>query len=182
MTNKIKSLILAVAFVSALSTAAPKSNVSTTTTESVPQHFGLGFSSFGSGAGAAGPAFSGLLEIGALQSLQMLAALNDSDPFEFSLGAAYRYNVFGNNNLGWHVGFGFNLGTVGTTSAIGTTSTSFYLNLIPLTGFQFALGGALSNIKLGFDGGFLMHVTPSPFTVTLNTLSALLGLHIHYFF
>lgn len=156
-----------------------------TNQRAVANNFGVGFSSIG-GANAWGtPALSGLWEVAPKHSLQFLSAISSSDPFNFAFGSAYRFTAVGSHNLGWHFGFGFNLGTTGGTAGVGAiagVSPDFYLNLVPLTGFKFSLGGALSNIRLGFDGGMIFHVTPSPFQLLLTPLSATLGASIHYMF
>ncbi len=182
MKNKLLSILMLASLVSAVSMAAPR-HIANTNMETSGHNIGLGITSFGGSNAIASPALSFNLEFGALHSLQAFTAITNSDPFEFSLGSIYRYTLFGTRNLGWHVGAGFNLGTAASAATLLGTSTSFYMNLLlPVTGFQFNLGGALSNVKVSFDGGLVMHLTPSPFKMFLTPLSGLLGASIHYFF
>lgn len=176
----MKKNIIQLVILAGLVSATGFSATTTTTSESAHTRFGFGLSTFGSGSVATSDALSLSVEFGQLSSIQALAAINNSDPFEFSLGSVYRYIIMGNQNLGWHIGAGFNFGT---RSAVTGTGTDFYVNLLlPTTGLKFSLGGALSNVKLCFDGGMLMHLTPSPFKMYLSPLNALLGASIHYYF
>jgi hypothetical protein len=150
-----------------------------------PGPFALGLASYAGGNNFGTPALSAKLEFGTVHSLQFLLGVTNSDPFAFSFGSIYRYNLFGNHNLGFHFGAGFNMGTLGTAAGTTASPTSnpFYMNfLLPVMGMNFNLGGALSNIKLTFDGGAILHVTPSPFQFQMLPLSTMLGGSIHFFF
>lgn len=163
------------------------SDVSNTTLQRGGGNFGIGLSSYG-GANAMGtPALSGQIEFGPIHSLQVLLGVTHSDPFEFGFGGIYRFKLYGTHRLGFHFGAGFNLGTIGsttvtTTPVVTTSSTTFFMNfLLPIIGMSFDLGGDKTNIKLMFDGGAIMHVTPSPFQFQLAPISGLLGASIHFF-
>lgn len=147
---------------------------------------GFGMTTYGGvpvgGAGQLGisPALDLWYEMGSLQSLQFLASIASSSPFFFSVGAAYRYNLAGNQDAGMHGGLGLNLG-LGTPSATATSSSSFFLNAWPLIGFHFALGGFANNVKLSFDAGPAFAITPN-FQFGLGPNSWLAGAAINYFF
>ncbi len=151
--------------------------------------FGLGFATYGGppqlGGILVNPSISGWIDFSPLMSIQITAAIASSSPFQFGLGGAFRYTLHGSQADGFHVGFGFNLGTIGNGAAAiaaGGGSTTFYLQLVPMFGYHFALGGALSNLQLAFDGGPVLAVTPSPFQFEILPISMLLGASIHYFF
>lgn len=141
--------------------------------------YGFGFSTYGGGTSLATPALSAMIDMTPKVSLQVLFAINGSDPFSFGFGGVLRNIVSGDINGGFHIGAGANLGTFGSG---GTTSTStFFLNLFPVAGFGFSLGGAASNVRLLFDGGAIFHVTPN-FQFSFDTISSMAGASIHYMF
>ncbi len=181
MKKHIIGLCLLAGLVSATGFSA--ANSSTAQKDNSDSKFGLGLSTFGTGSSfPSAPALSASLEFGQKNSLQMMVGINNSDPLDFSIGSVYRYTLFGNNNLGWHIGVGFNLGTAGKASVAGSSSDFFVNLLLPTTGLKFSLGGALSNVNLCFDGGMVMHLTPSPFKMYMAPLNSLLGASIHYYF
>lgn len=132
----------------------------------------VGFSTFGGasvGGGIDGPAVSGKFNVGNAGSVQALFSIASSNPFVFSVGGVYRHRVLGDGDPGFHLGAGFTLGDAG----------GFFVNLFPLAGFHFSLGGALKRITLTFDGGVNFHVTPG-FQLQAGPLSAVGGGAIHY--
>jgi hypothetical protein len=172
-----------------------RSRHTTTTTESSDtreinadsgMRWGAGFSSYGSGTvGGAGfaPALDVWLDLPGKHSVQFLAGIQSSSPFTFGVGGVYRYDVLGDHAVGAHLGLGFNLGTTaGAVNAIagGAASSTFFLNIFPVAGFHFDLGGMLSNIRLSFDGGPVFAVTPN-FQFSLGPNSVILGGAINYF-
>ena len=140
--------------------------------------FGFGFATYGGVNN--GDAISTLFVLAPQHSLQVTLAFGSSSPFQFGGGGMYRFTFIGNQDLGFHGGIGFNLGTA---IPAGGAATSFFMNLALVGGFQFNLGGAANNVYLSFDGGPLFHVTPSPFQFSMSPLSALMGGGaIHYVF
>ena len=147
--------------------------------------FAVGLSSWGgvdvAGGGIGGPALSAKIGIGSAGSVQALFAIASSDPFQFSVGGIYRHRVFGDGDPGFHLGAGVNLGTAGGLGGVG--GSSFFLNIFPLAGFHFNLGGSLKRISLSFDGGLNFHITPGfQFQAgpASGLLGGLLGAAIHY--
>jgi hypothetical protein len=125
------------------------------------------------------------LDLPGKNSVQFLAGIQSSSPFTFGVGAVYRYDIIGDHSVGAHLGFGFNLGTTGGTVnnnglGVETTSSTFFLNIFPVAGFHFDLGGVLSNIRISLDGGPLFAVTPN-FQFALGPNSYILGAAINYF-
>lgn len=167
-------LVLASTFaVQAAADVKRKTTVEVTTSDS-GSRLGFGYSTFMTSAGSKG-AMSVWLDFSRKVSLQPFISVTSSDPFNFDFGSVFRIKVHGSDWGGFHVGGGFDLGTV-------TAAKTFFLNIFPVAGFSFNLGGAASNVALSFDGGPMFHVTPSPFVFALDSLSALGGASIHYFF
>lgn len=186
-------LVLLAAPATAKDKTSPKTTTypATTTHENAPRtsastaaggmDFAVGFSSFGgvdaTGGSVGGQALSVKFNLGANGSVQGLFAIGSTNPFTFSIGGVYRHRFLGDGDPGFHLGAGLNLGTVG---APGST---FFLNLFPLMGFHFPLGGSLRRITLMFDGGINFHLTPG-FQMQAGPggglLGGLLGGSIHY--
>lgn len=142
--------------------------------------WGAGFATFGTTRPVGGGnALSFWVDFSHVYSLQPFFAINGTSPFTFGVGAILRGTINGSQANGFHLGLGFDLGTVGGGAAAATT---FYANIFPVAGMHFSLGGASSNIQLSFDGGPVFAVTPSPFQFTATPLGALAGASIHYFF
>jgi len=133
--------------------------------------FAIGFSTFGGAESLGTAALSAKFNLGTHGSVQALAAIGSTSPFQFSAGGVYRHRLFGDGDPGFHVGAGATLGI--------NAASSFFLNLFPLFGFHFSLGGQLKRITLCFDGGMNFHVTPG-FQMQLAPLSAVAGGSIHY--
>jgi hypothetical protein len=163
-------------------TAAPRTAASS---GSSGMDFAVGLSTWGGvsvGSGIGGPALSAKFNVGSAGSVQALFALASSDPFQFAVGGVYRHRVLGDGDPGFHLGAGLNLGVA---AAVGPppASSSFFLNLFPLAGFHFSLGGSLKRVTLSFDGGLNFHVTPGfqlQAGVPGDLLGGLLGASIHY--
>lgn len=143
---------------------------------------GAGFSTFGMGAlGAGSPGAMDIwVELNSHNSLQFLVGIATTNPFAFGYGTIYRHTCLGDEeHLGAHLGLGFNLGTVANLGVGG--GSTFFMNAFPIMGFHFNLGGALSNIRLSFDGGPIFALTPA-FQFSLQPMSGLVGGTINYFF
>ncbi len=137
---------------------------------------GLGFATWGSTTPVGnGHSISAMIEFSDLMSLQPFFAINGSSPFTFAVGSVLRYTVHGGGDNGFHAGLGFNLGTS------GTTTTTFFLNIFPVAGYHFSLGGHVSNIKLAFDMGPMFEITPT-FQFRAIPIGAVGGASLHYMF
>ncbi len=193
MYRFMKKLILAVTMVLATTLfAAPrtvaaekKTTTKTTVTSSSSyseskMHVGIGFTTFGAATpvGAAG-AVSFMLEFSDLLSLQPFFTFNSSSPFSFAVGSVLRYTLHGGNDNGFHGGLGFNLGTAAAGGVAG--GTAFFVNIFPVVGYHFSLGGHVSNLKLSFDVGPIFEVTPA-FQFRAGPLNSLGGASLHYMF
>lgn len=183
------SLFMAVVFLSASLPAQAKTKRTVASTAQAPAfqadasetHIGLGFATYGGssiGLGAS-PAVSVWVDLNTQMSLQGLFAVNSTNPFTFGLGGVFRYNLHGNQTNGFHGGLGFNLGTSQSVATPGTTA--FFLNIFPVAGYHFSLGGAVSNLQVSIDGGPVFACTPA-FQFTIQPLSTLVGGSVHYFF
>jgi len=141
---------------------------------------GFGFATYGTDnigmGGATTPALSLWLDISDKSSVQALFGIASTSPFAFGVGGVYRQVLMGDSHGGLHGGLGLNLGTMAT----GAT-TSFFLNVFPVVGFHFGLGGLASNVRLSFDGGPFVRITPA-FQFGIQPVSAFGGAAIHYFF
>ena len=172
MYRTMKKLILGSTLVLALTifaapqaVAAEKKTTKTTTVSSSSSYsdskmrVGFGFATYGGPANGAAslivPSASFLLEFNDLTSLQPFFAIGTVSPFTFSVGGILRHTLHGGSDNGAHIGFGFNLGTA------GTVATAFFVNIMPVAGYHFSLGGHVSNLKLSFDLGPIFAVTPA---------------------
>jgi hypothetical protein len=165
-------------------TAAPRTAASS---GSSGMDFAVGLSTWGGvsvGSGIGGPALSAKFNLGSAGSVQALFAMAGSDPFQFAVGGVYRHRVLGDGDPGFHLGAGLNLGlAAGGVAGPPLGGSSFFLNIFPLAGFHFSLGGALKRITLSFDGGLNFHVTPGfqmQAGVPGDLFGGLLGASIHY--
>lgn len=145
--------------------------------EAGASRFGFGFATYGTGGAvpSASTALSFWIDFNTRHSLQPFVGVTGSDPFTFGIGAIYRATLAGGQASGFHVGGGFNLGTMSG----GAGSTPFFMNIITVAGFHFNAG---SNVAFSFDGGPVFHVTPSPFVFSMLPTSAMGGASIHYMF
>ncbi len=151
------------------------------TTSGGHSRVGLGFATYG-GALTAPGSLSAWIDFNSTNSIQIFTSIGSSSPFTFGIGAAYRYTLLGAQDDGMHIGIGFNLGTAAGAAAAAAAGTTFFMQIVPVAGFHFSLGGHVNNIQLSFDGGPSFMVTPSPFQLTMGALSAHFGAAIHYFF
>jgi hypothetical protein len=163
-------------------TAAPRTAASS---GSSGMAFAVGLSTWGGvsvGSGIGGPALSAKFNLGSAGSVQALFAMAGSDPFQFAVGGVYRHRVLGDGDPGFHLGAGLNLG-LAAVAGPPPAGSSFFLNIFPLAGFHFSLGGALKRVTLSFDGGLNFHVTPGfqmQAGVPGDLFGGLLGASIHY--
>lgn len=179
------TMVLATTLISTRAVAAEKKTTTKTVTTSSSSssswseskmRYGFGFTTYGAGGNGA---VSFMLEFNDLTSLQPFFGILASSPFSFSVGGVLRHTLHGGRDNGLHGGLGFNLGTVGGAApAVGST---FFLNIFPVVGYHFSLGGHVSNLKLSFDVGPMFEITPT-FQFRTQPLSALGGVSMHYMF
>lgn len=182
------TLVLALTqFVATQAVAAEKKTTKTTTVSTSSSssysdskmRLGLGFASYGAPGTSIGlnGTVSVMMEFNDMTSLQPFFAISSVNPsFQFSVGAILRHTLHGHGDNGFHGGLGFNLGTA------GSPTTSFFVNIFPVVGYHFSLGGHVSNLKLSFDMGPIFAVTPSPFNFGVVPLNAMGGASLHYMF
>lgn len=122
------------------------------------------------------PSLTMTIDLTEMDTVQALASIGSTNPFQFSAGAIYKRTVSGSQETGFHVGGGF---------ALGNPGTLFAFNLSALAGFHFSIPG-LSQVRFHLDGGpsFTFVNTPVASTTQfmLQPLSPALGASIVYIF
>ena len=138
------------------------------------KNFGFGFTTLGGVLTT--PSLTASIDLTELDTIQALASISTTNPFQFSVGAMYKRTVAGNQETGFHLGGAFNL---------GNPSSVFAFNLQALAGFHFSLPG-LSQIRISMDGGpaflFANTAVASTTQFSMTSLSAALGASVIYIF
>ena len=138
---------------------------------------GLGFATF-SFVGSTTTALSAWKNWNNKDSSQAFLAVGDTSPFSFGIGGAFRHTISGNETNGFHIGAGVNLSTYHNTNV---DNSKLYFNITPLGGFHFEIPN-LSHILLSLDGGPAFNLQDGDFHFGIKSLSAAMGLAVHYMF
>jgi|GEM_PF-5129997 len=138
-----------------------------------PTRFAVGFATV-SGFGGANGAISFWYELNPWNSIQGLAAIGGTTPFEVGVGGLYRHTVTGGTSEGLHLGGGALLGSV------NAGGSQFFMRMSGLVGAHLTFPG-LSRLQLSFDGGVHFDLLNNTFDIRVEPLSPALGFSVHYF-
>ena len=118
-----------------------------------------------------GTSLSGLIAFSRDFTVQAYLTMGSTSPFTFGAGGIAKYTVSGSNYSGFHVGGGVVLGTTGV----------FFASIPFVAGAHFAIP-SLRNLMFSFDAGPRILIQNSTVNFSIDSLSSVLGLSVHYMF
>lgn len=149
------------------------------TTISGNHNYGLGLQTFGNLANSS-TALSAWINLVDVHSVQLVATIGSTSPFNFGVGGLYRYQMFGTRSAGFHLGSGIALGSKSYAGA-KTVGSKFFTDLSALSGFHFMIPET-SNIQVNLDAAATLEIVDGDSNFMVGGLSPALGLGVHYFF